>query len=137
MAKKGVMFKSGCIGIFVFIIILLYCVYCIYDSDFVFAEIIQVNSGYRKMQPLMSDSADNIGISFTYVYNGQKFVEDGEVNRFGTKVGQQIMVPVSKDSGEYKPDVAGSILILCVSIISVASFMVMAIIDCIPKGPKD
>lgn len=81
----------------------------------------------------MSDASDNIGISFTYSYNGQEFKEDSEMIRFGAHIGQQIMIPVNKSSGEYMPDASAVVLILIVGIVAVAIYSTLFIIDCIEE----
>lgn len=120
-------------GILIFMALIAYCVYCLCSSDFISAEITQINSLHNIRQPLMSDASDNIGISFTYSYNGQEFKEDSEMIRFGAHIGQQIMIPVNKSSGEYMPDASAVVLILIVGIVAVAIYSTLFIIDCIEE----
>lgn len=125
--------KPYCAGMFIFMALIAYCIYCLCSSDFIFAEITQINPLHNIRQPLMSDASDNIGISFTYSYNGQEFKEDSEMIRFGAHIGQQIMIPVNKSSGEYMPDASAVVLILIVGIVAVAIYSTLFIIDCIEE----
>lgn len=81
----------------------------------------------------MSDASDNIGISFTYNYNGQEFKENSEMVRFGAQVGRQIMIPVNKYSGKYMPDASSVVLFLIVGITAVLIYSTLFIIDYIEE----
>lgn len=133
MRKIGAMIKPGCAGLLIFIALIAYCVYCLCSSDFIFAEITQIDSLHSIRRPLMSDASDNIGISFTYNYNGREFREDSEMIRFGAQVGQQIMISVNKNSGEYMPDASSVVLILIVGITAGSIYLILLIIDYIEE----
>lgn len=120
-------------GIFIFMTLIVYCAYCLCSSDFISAEITHINPLHNIRQPLMSDASDNIGISFTYNYNGQEFKEDSEMIRFGAQVGQQIMIPVNKNSGKYMPDASSVVLFLIVGVTAVLIYSTLFIIDYIEE----
>lgn len=133
MVRKIRAMKPYCAGMFIFMALIAYCIYCLCSSDFIFAEITQINPLHNIRQPLMSDASDNIGISFTYSYNGQEFKENSEMVRFGAQVGRQIMIPVNKYSGKYMPDASSVVLFLIVGVTAVLIYSTLFIIDYIEE----